>query len=176
MLILDPTPSKSPLPSATPDSPSQSRAQTPSHRVPPSYAHQARRGEREREYQHEPFAITSVSWAPSCGRSYHLIATGGRDGRVRIWKVKPPETVPEEEGQDANATWSATVVADFDEHRSPVGRVEWNVTGTVLSSAGNDGRVRLWRSTYGNVWRPMGSLDVVQSEDTGGNAGAVMEE
>lgn len=50
------------------------------------------------------------------------------------------------------------------------------VGSTVLSSAGNDGRVRLWRSTYGNVWRPMGSLDVVQSEDAGGGNGDVMEE
>jgi hypothetical protein len=23
------------------------------------------------------------------GRTYHLIATGSRDGKVRIWKVKP---------------------------------------------------------------------------------------
>ncbi|KAG1763648.1 hypothetical protein EV702DRAFT_1205547 [Suillus placidus] len=31
-----------------------------------------------------PFAITSVAWAPMCGRLYHLIATGGRNGHVRI--------------------------------------------------------------------------------------------
>jgi hypothetical protein len=37
---------------------------------------------------------------------------------------------------------------------------------TVLSSAGNDGRVRLWKATIGNVWRPAGSIGVEQSEDT----------
>ena len=66
-----------------------------------------------------------------------------------------------------------------------VGRVEWNITGfgfclpfssaatantsqfrTVLSSAGNDGRVRLWKATISNVWRPAGSIGVEQSEDT----------
>ena len=36
-------------------------------------------------------SVTSLSWAPSCGRSYHLIATGSRDGSVRIWKIQPGE-------------------------------------------------------------------------------------
>ncbi|PPQ88570.1 hypothetical protein CVT25_009949 [Psilocybe cyanescens] len=135
------------------------------------------------------YAITSVAWAPSCGRSYHLIATGGRDGHVRIWKVKPgsedidPENIAENEGEDSK--WTAVAVADFDQHkfvvplilsyipqliyslrnRSAVGRVEWNITGTILSSAGNDGRIRLWKATSGNVWRPAGSVGVEQTEE-----------
>ena len=62
-----------------------------------------------------PHSITSVSWAPSCGRSYHLIATGGRDGRVRIWRVKPgPE---DDESEDNTAGWTASIVGDFDQHK-----------------------------------------------------------
>ncbi|KAK7439780.1 epoxide hydrolase, soluble (sEH) [Stygiomarasmius scandens] len=119
------------------------------------------------------FAVTCVSWAPSCGRSYHLIATGGRDGHVRIWKVKPAADDDGEQGDDAEMSgdegrWTASVVGDFDEHQSTVGRVEWNVTGTVLSSAGNDGRVRLWKAALGgNIWRPAGSVGVEQAEETG---------
>ncbi|KAH9835285.1 WD40 repeat-like protein [Rhodofomes roseus] len=116
----------------------------------------------------QPYAITAVSWAPSCGRSYHLVATGGRDGHVRIWRVKPPtlEDGGDTDGTDASDTrWSAAVVADFDDHKSGVGRVEWNITGTVLSSAGNDGRVRLWKMTAGNVWRPAGHISVEQAEE-----------
>jgi nucleoporin SEH1 len=64
-----------------------------------------------------PFAITSVAWAPSCGRSYHLIATGGRDGHVRIWRVKPAEEEPDVEGEGGDPKWSANVVADFDHHK-----------------------------------------------------------
>ncbi|GAA6064311.1 hypothetical protein JCM10212_005048 [Sporobolomyces blumeae] len=38
-------------------------------------------------------------------------------------------------------------------------RVEWNVTGTVLSTCGGeDGRVRLWKSTYTGQWRQITSL------------------
>ncbi|KAJ7753822.1 WD40-repeat-containing domain protein [Mycena metata] len=110
-------------------------------------------------------AITSVSWAPSCGRSYHLIATGGRDGHVRIWRVKPGEEADDDMGDAEDGRWTASIVADFEQHKSAVGRVEWNITGTVLSSAGNDGRIRLWKATSGNVWRPAGSIGVEQSED-----------
>ncbi|KAG6845009.1 hypothetical protein H0H87_001781 [Tephrocybe sp. NHM501043] len=62
------------------------------------------------------FAVTSVAWAPSCGRSYHLIATGGRDGRVRIWRVKPGEDL-EREDDEEESKWTASVVADFDQHK-----------------------------------------------------------
>ncbi|KAF8156881.1 WD40 repeat-like protein [Crassisporium funariophilum] len=116
------------------------------------------------------YAITSVAWAPSCGRSYHLVATGGRDGHVRIWKVKPGSDDVDNEGMGEgesleDAKWTAVSVADFDQHKSAVGRVEWNITGTILSSAGNDGRIRLWKATSGNVWRPAGSVGVEQTEE-----------
>lgn len=69
-----------------------------------------------------PYAITCVAWAPSCGRSYHLIATGGRDGRVRIWRVKPGMDDIDREndevgGDSEDGQWAASVVADFDQHK-----------------------------------------------------------
>ncbi len=39
---------------------------------------------------------------------------------------------------------------------------------TILSSAGNDGRVRLWKMTVGNVWRPAGHISVEQAEQQQG--------
>ena len=63
-----------------------------------------------------PYAVTSVAWAPSCGRSYHLIATGSRDGHVRIWRVKlAEETDMDDEG--VGLKWTGTIVADFDNHK-----------------------------------------------------------
>lgn len=91
---------------------------------------------------------------------------------MRIWKIKPGSddldnaegTMSDGGGEETK--WTAVLVADFDQHKSAVGRVEWNVTGTILSSAGNDGRVRLWKATSGNVWRPAGSVGVEQAEET----------
>jgi nucleoporin SEH1 len=67
---------------------------------------------------------------------------------VRIWKVKPGNDgfYPGRSGggadnadgaeddnnsgeEEDDPKWTASVVADFDQHRSSVGRVEWNITG-----------------------------------------------
>lgn len=58
-----------------------------------------------------PYSVISVAWAPSCGRSYHLIATGSRDGHVRIWRVKPPSPTEDADGDDAESEGSWTVYA-----------------------------------------------------------------
>ncbi|KXN84492.1 Nucleoporin SEH1 [Leucoagaricus sp. SymC.cos] len=109
-------------------------------------------------------SITSLSWAPSCGRSYHLIATGSRDGSVRIWKVLPgEETDAGNESEDPRWTVASVVKV---EHKSAVSRVEWNVTGTILSSAGNDGRVRLWKAGPDGEWKSAGSIGVEQAEES----------
>ena len=38
---------------------------------------------------------------------------------------------------------------------------------TVLCSSGNDGRVRLWKATMGNIWRAAGHISVEQAEEQG---------
>lgn len=40
-----------------------------------------------------------------------------------------------------------------------------HLISTILSSSGNDGRVRLWKQTMGNVWRPAGQISVEQAEE-----------
>lgn len=46
-------------------------------------------------------------------------------------------------------------VASFDDHHAEVWRVEWNITGTVLASSGDDGTVRLWKTNFQNEWKCM---------------------
>ena len=114
--------------------------------------------------------------------------------------MKPPTPSEDLDGEEVEGSekWSASIVGDFDDHKSAVGRVEWNITGyvalskvceegegrgglttrverrTILSSAGNDGRVRLWKMTAGNVWRPAGHISVEQAEEQQGEADAEM--
>lgn len=93
--------------------------------------------------------IRSVSWAPSMGRLYHLIATGCKDGYVRIFKAT--------EGN--NGELSVTVLAKMNDHKLEVWKVSWNTTGTILLSAGDDGKIRLWKCNYLNEWRCMSVIN-----------------
>ncbi|OLL22158.1 Nucleoporin SEH1 [Neolecta irregularis DAH-3] len=90
--------------------------------------------------------IRDVAWAPRMGRSYPLIATACKDGRVRIFKIH----VQDEE--------EVETVGDFDDHNGQVWKVNWNVTGSILSSVGDDGMVKLWKATYLNQWKCMSTL------------------
>lgn len=37
--------------------------------------------------------------------------------------------------------------------KSPVWRVTWNVTGTVLSTSSEDGTLCLWRKDFAGLWK-----------------------
>jgi hypothetical protein len=57
----------------------------------------------------------------------------------------------------------ASVAAVFEDHRGmPVWRVEWNVTGTVLASSGDDGVLRLRKQTQvgAATWTTTAELDM----------------
>lgn len=38
--------------------------------------------------------------------------------------------------------------AKFSDHNCTVWRTAWNVTGTMLATTGDDGYVRMWKSTF----------------------------
>jgi nucleoporin SEH1 len=79
------------------------------------------------------------------GRRDARIATACKDQRVRIYKGREE--------------WE--LVADLREHEAEVWRVGWNVTGTMLTSACDDGKVRVWKRGYvGEEWA---SVDVINS-------------
>lgn len=89
--------------------------------------------------------VHDVSWAPNMGRSYNLIATACKDGHVRIFKLTDDSQGGALTGGWSRKMFNVTCIADFADHNAEVWRVEWNVTGTILSSSGDDGKVRLWK-------------------------------
>lgn len=93
--------------------------------------------------------IRSVAWAPLMGRSYHLIATGCKDGYVRIFRVT------ETTGSTGQPAFEVTTASEFNERIGEVWRVRWNMTGTILSSCGDDGLVRLYKANYADNFQCM---------------------
>jgi WD40 repeat protein len=71
---------------------------------------------------------------------------------VRIWKLSARTG-----GQKPKVQQEAC----FDDHEAEVWRVEWNITGTVLASSGDDGVVRLWKPNFKHKWT---CLSVVSPE------------
>lgn len=93
--------------------------------------------------------VHDMIFAPNMGRSFYLLAVATNN--VRILKLKPIA--------DATSGFPYTIetAAQFDDHFCTVWRVAWNITGTVLASSGDDGCVRLWKSTV-DTWKCVGVL------------------
>jgi len=104
-------------------------------------------------------AVHDVAFAPNVGRSRHLLAISTKD--VNIMSIEPLKE--RDAGQLQQSTVSTvkpdiTLIATLQDHETQVWRVEWNLTGTILSSTGDDGRVRLWKANYIGTWRCIGDL------------------
>jgi len=93
--------------------------------------------------------VTCVSWAPHLGRSYHTIASGSYDKTVRIWQLNI-----------GNSEMNYKEVANEDLHNSVVWSVEWNITGTILASSGDDGKVRFWKLNFLNQWTCLSDINL----------------
>ncbi|KAJ8103054.1 WD40-repeat-containing domain protein [Lipomyces tetrasporus] len=128
--------------------------------------------------------VRDVAWASSAGVGgrYELIATACKDGWVRIFKLTPQRTgtrTTESRNGTAgtvngdnengvgenNLSYEVELVDQFDDHKSEVWKVSWNFSGTVLSSSGDDGRVRFWRAAYTGKFIALG----VASAEQGSN-------
>ncbi|KAA8893817.1 WD40-repeat-containing domain protein [Sphaerosporella brunnea] len=109
--------------------------------------------------------VRDVAWAVSMGRSYHLIATACKDGHVRIFKL----TAASGRGD----RWIVEKVADFADHKSEVWKVAWNATGTILSSTGDDGKIRLWKAAIHGEFQ---LLSVVATPRSRGRDEAIIED
>ncbi|WBW73140.1 GATOR2-SEACAT complex WD repeat subunit Seh1 [Schizosaccharomyces osmophilus] len=104
--------------------------------------------------------VRDIAWAPSMGRLYHLLATASKDGNVRIFKVsiplQPNQTNSFEYESPAETTHEpikVELIGEYDNHKCQVWRCQFNVTGTILSTSGDDGCIRLWKASYANLFK-----------------------
>lgn len=76
--------------------------------------------------------VRDVAWAPNLGLPLNTIATAGQDGIVNICS------------EERDGRWSSKLLHDFG---TPVWRVNWSVTGGLLSVSDAKCNVTVWKQT-----------------------------
>ncbi|KAG5438154.1 hypothetical protein PCANB_003005 [Pneumocystis canis] len=114
--------------------------------------------------------VRDVTWGANMGRSYHIIATACKDGHVRIFKLTNISNYPSNgntlhnlQSTEKKKGYMIELIGDFDDHMAQVWKVSFNITGTILSSAGDDGRIRLWKANYAGDYQ---CLSIISMEKT----------
>lgn len=112
--------------------------------------------------------IRSLAFAPSVGKLYHVLAIASRS--LMVSTIRPTMLKRGGGGGGANINSNAggggqgqgqnekvpqeytisTVTLDTD---VSTWRVCWNTVGSVLASAGDDRKVRLWKCNYNSTWK-----------------------
>ena len=100
-----------------------------------------------------PRGVLDVAWAPNVGRSYHLIATCGKDNRLKVHRIKRGRGKGEEQSASSGASPRLVYEGTVELDKSEVWRCQWNLTGTVLASSGDCGVVKLWKSDFQGRWK-----------------------
>lgn len=96
--------------------------------------------------------VRDLCFSANLGRSYDLVAVAGTTSLSIIMLSRNNELADWKQGSNVSK-YEVHVVADFNDHHSQVWRLSWNVLGTVLSSAGDDGCVKLWKGNYMDEWK-----------------------
>ena len=111
--------------------------------------------------------VLDVAWCPDVGRSYHLVASCGRDGCLRVHKLRKTNNLlidstasgagssTNNNGSDKRQMASALELESSQvlNTQDEVWNCSWNVTGTVLASSGDGGVVGLWKSDFKGIWK-----------------------
>lgn len=87
-------------------------------------------------------SITDLSWSSSLGKYVQLIAISLTDS-IKIYKMD-----------------KGKVALTFEAKHSGVCSIEWNITGTILSSVAHDGSVKLWKSALTDEWKCFNEIEV----------------
>ncbi|TMW60651.1 hypothetical protein Poli38472_000693 [Pythium oligandrum] len=89
--------------------------------------------------------VRDVAWAPNVGVPANIIASGSDDHTVRVWSQ-----------DELGGEWKAHTVHTF---KSPVYRISWSLTGTVLSVASGDDEITFWKQRSATEWVQISSMN-----------------
>lgn len=97
-----------------------------------------------------------VAFHPT-GKSF---ATGGEDGKVRVWKIperltniKSDETIEEADSTAAvGETSEFKKLLDCDAHTQYITTIDYNGDGTLLASTAKDGKCHIWSTETGKLF------------------------
>lgn len=95
--------------------------------------------------------VQDVAWSPNIGKSYEVVATGCRDSFIRIFKIQDEKV---------------QLIAEFDDHKANIWKLQFNITGNLLSSCGDDGTVRLWKCALDHKWSCISVISLSNHNDT----------
>jgi nucleoporin SEH1 len=87
-------------------------------------------------------------------------ANGSASGSVA--GVTATTTTTTTTGLEFPSPLEVELISTLSDHHSEVWRVSWNITGTILASAGNDGNIRFWKASYSNEFRCMAVVSAEQ--------------
>ncbi|GMI39022.1 hypothetical protein TrCOL_g10512, partial [Triparma columacea] len=131
------------------------------------------------ELPNHSLSVLDVSWAPNIGRSFHLIASSGKDKTLRLYKMKREKQSvddnddnteinimgssanpddrgkmgdEDEEDKSGEAEKENIETQSLETNDSDVWRLGWNSTGTVLATSGENGAISMWKSDFSGAF------------------------
>lgn len=106
-----------------------------------------------------PRGVLDVSWAPNVGRSFHLIASCGKDNQLKVHRIQRGNRGGGSSSGDTNSVGGSGIGLIYEgktevlDESQATWRCQWNVTGTVLASSGDGGMVKLWKNDFQGRWK-----------------------
>lgn len=88
--------------------------------------------------------VRDVVWSPNVGIPCNVIASGSDDQTVRVWAQ-----------DDKVGMWKMHILSNFS---SPVYRLKWSLTGSVLSVAAGDNDITFWKQKNEKEWTQISSI------------------
>ncbi|KAI5776357.1 WD40-repeat-containing domain protein [Geopyxis carbonaria] len=107
----------------------------------------------------------SIVTRPVTGRSEPGGRAGLSRGLIGADEILPGPVGAASAEDEVADRWDVQMVADFGDHKAEVWKVSWNATGTILSSNGDDGKIRLWKMAINGEFQLLSVISTPRSRE-----------